>query len=144
MSRVDKKRQSRYTGTDLVKGLSHLEGISEAQAKSILDHLIEQIILSLLQGNKVYLPKLGSFYLVTTRPKEGVHPKTLEPLVVEPSLKARFSPSHTLTSVVKEHAERFLKTQFDSMSDEEKERYNTHKEEVISRVANKVARRGVA
>lgn len=137
-------KRNRYTGTDLVKGLSHLEGISEAKAKSVLDHVIEQIVLALLRGDKVYLPKLGSFHLVLTRPKEGVHPKTLDPLVVKPSLKARFGSSITLTDLVKAHVPTFLERKLGSMTEKELREYWEHSAEVDKRVSEKQKSREVS
>ena len=124
----------RYSRADLAYGLAHLEGISESQAKRIIDHLVHQIIYALLEGKTVYLPRLCSIKMVPNETKRGVHPLTLEPLVIEPTLKVRFKASTTLVKAAKSYAGVFIERMMDGFSSKEKQEYEERKLAVISEV----------
>jgi nucleoid DNA-binding protein len=137
-------KKKKFTSSDIVRGLSHLEGVSESQAKSILDHTIELIILALLRGDQVYLPKLGSFVLVLTRTKEGVHPKTLDPLAIPPALKLRFRVSSTISGVIKNYVNRFLENKLEKMTPQQRDSYYSHEQKISENVESKRKARGIA
>jgi nucleoid DNA-binding protein len=130
-----KKDSNRYGRSELVFGLSHLEGMSESEARRIVDQLIEQIRLALVSGKSVYLPKLGSFTPILRETYKGVHPLTLEPRLIKPTVKIRFRPSSTLVSYIKDHVAYFVKRKLDKMGQKESFDYYERIKEVEESVA---------
>lgn len=128
----------KYNRSDLVSGLSHLEGISESQSRRVIDHIIEQIVYALLDGKTVYLPKLGSFNLVLRKTKKGVHPLKLIPLVVGPSLKVKFTVSITLKEIIKAHVDKFVEKHMSTLNSTETKDYYAQIEDVKEQVQDQL------
>ena len=129
-----KSGDSRFSRTDIVDGLVHLEGISSASGKRILQQIVDIMWAALLSGDVVHIPNLGSFRLDLKPPRKVTHPITLEPQIATHSLKIKFRPSTTLSRTAKEHADIFLERALENMNPEERAAYDAKLAEVQANV----------
>lgn len=60
---------------DIVNNISKRCTLSKGDIRAVLDELGDEIVYNLCEGNRVYLPGIGYFYLSLSTPKE-VDPKT--------------------------------------------------------------------
>lgn len=60
---------------DIVNNISKRCTLSKGDIRAVLDELGDEIVYNLCEGNRVYLPGIGYFYLSLSTPKEA-DPKT--------------------------------------------------------------------
>lgn len=100
-------RRERFGRAEIADGICHLEGLPTTTANRVVQIVIDQIILAIVNGYQVYLPKLGRLEGVYVKQRYGVHPQTLEQMVISPSVRARFSQSSTLKGLLEKELGNF-------------------------------------
>ena len=60
--------------TELVAKLAETHGVSKAQAKSIVDDILKDIVDAAASGGEVSLPGFGKFKVKATPEREGRNP----------------------------------------------------------------------
>ena len=77
--------------TELVAKLSETHGVSKAQAKSIVDDILKDIVDAAASGAEVSLPGFGKFKVKATSEREGRNPANGEKIKIAASKKLTFS-----------------------------------------------------
>jgi DNA-binding protein HU-beta len=93
---MDIDKPIEYRIGDLAAGLATMEGLSEAQARRIIEVLTELLLIALSDGQRVVLPKLGSFTPVYRSSRSGIHPRNLTPIKVPATVRIRYKPTTAL------------------------------------------------
>jgi DNA-binding protein HU-beta len=75
---------------ELAASLADAQDLSKARAKAIIDGLRDQIVETLLTGNRVSLFGLGTFEVRPTKAKMGRNPKTGEKIEIPAGRKVVF------------------------------------------------------
>ena len=94
-----------YTKTDIARGISHIEGLPTSRSMRIVDHVIEQIVLALIAGKSVNLPKLGKLLPVYRKARKGRRPKDMQPIEIPARIRVRLIISPTLKEQLKVNSE---------------------------------------
>jgi DNA-binding protein HU-beta len=89
--------------TDFIKAVADKagDGISQKQAKQVIEAAIKVITETLSQGEKVTLTGFVTFEVRDRREREGVNPQTRERMVIPATKTPGFSASSTLKEAVK-------------------------------------------
>lgn len=89
--------------TDFIKAVADKagDGISQKQAKQVIEAAIKVITETLSQGEKVTLTGFGTFEVRDRREREGVNPQTRKRMVIPATKTPGFSASSTLKEAVK-------------------------------------------
>ena len=82
--------------TELIAKLAETHGVSKAQAKSIVDDIMKNILDAAASGAEVSLPGFGKFKIKATPEREGRNPATGEKMTVAASKKLTFAPAKAL------------------------------------------------
>ena len=77
--------------TELVAKLSETHGVSKAQAKSIVDDILKDIVDAAASGAEVSLPGFGKFKVKAMSEREGRNPANGEKIKIAASKKLTFS-----------------------------------------------------
>jgi nucleoid DNA-binding protein len=75
---------------ELAAALADAQDLSKARAKAFIDGLRDQMVESLLAGNRVNLFGLGTFEVRPTKEKMGRNPKTGEKIHIPAGRKVVF------------------------------------------------------
>jgi nucleoid DNA-binding protein len=75
---------------ELAASLADAQDLSKARAKAIIDGLRDQVVETLLAGNRVSLFGLGTFEVRPTKAKMGRNPKTGEKIEIPAGRKVVF------------------------------------------------------
>ncbi|WP_370980603.1 HU family DNA-binding protein [Agaribacterium sp. ZY112] len=70
--------------------------LKPAEAELVLDCLVEQLSLALAKGQRISLPRLGTFEAYLRAERQGRHPQTGEALTIAASKQVRFRPAQAL------------------------------------------------
>jgi DNA-binding protein HU-beta len=89
------------TKADLVARIAEQAGISKKAATSALDSVIEAIHEVLKEGDKIRLTDLGSFSVVERQARQGVNPRTGEPINIPATKAPKFAAAKALRDAVK-------------------------------------------
>jgi len=73
-------------------------GIPFAEAKRIVDFIIETIKTRLVRGEKVLVSGFGCFRVVERKQRKGVDPQTGRPILIPGHRAVSFKPSRRLKS----------------------------------------------
>jgi len=86
--------------SELVAKLTETHGVSKAQAKSIVDDILKNIVDAAASGSEVSLPGFGKFKVKVTPEREGRNPATSgETIKIAASKKLTFRlPNRSRTS----------------------------------------------
>ncbi len=77
-------------------------GVTQTEAKELLDQLLEEISKSLAKGCDVKLARFGSFKIRLKTERPGRNPKTLEPALIKSRRSISFKPSDVLKNLVQQ------------------------------------------
>jgi DNA-binding protein HU-beta len=89
------------TKADLVAHIAEEAGISKKAAGIALDSVVEAIHDVLKKGDKIRIADLGSFSVVKRKARQGVNPRTREPLKIPATKAPKFTPAKALKDSVK-------------------------------------------
>ncbi len=89
--------------TEFIKAVAEQagDGISQKQAKQVIEAAIQVITDTLSQGEKVTLTGFGTFEVRERKEREGVNPQTRERMTIPATRTPGFSASSTLKEAVK-------------------------------------------
>ena len=82
--------------SELVAKLTEAHGVSKAQAKSIVDDILKNIVDAAASGVEVSLPGFGKFKVKATPEREGRNPASGEKIKIAASKKLTFSSAKTV------------------------------------------------
>jgi DNA-binding protein HU-beta len=78
---------------ELAAKLAAAHGVTKAQAKSIVEELLREIVAAASSGDPVSLPGFGRFKVKETAQAEGLNLVTGEIIHVAPTRKLTFAPA---------------------------------------------------
>ena len=81
---------------ELVAKLAEAHGLGKAQAKSIVDDVLKDIVDAAASGEEVSLPGFGKFKVKATPEREGRNPANGERVKIAASKKLTFSPAKSV------------------------------------------------
>lgn len=81
---------------ELAASLAESHDLTKAKAKAIIDSLRDQVVATLLAGNRVNVFGLGTFEVRATKEKMGRNPKTGESIKIPAGRKVVFKVSKGL------------------------------------------------
>ena len=86
------------TRSQLITKVSQNTGLQEAQVGLVMDDIVESIVQSLKQGDKVTIAGFGRFEMRTRKTKAFTNPKTKVSSQLEPTAIPGFKASGILKS----------------------------------------------
>ena len=86
--------------TELVAKLAEAHGIGKAQAKSIVDDILKDIVDAAASGTEVSLPGFGKFKVKATPEREGRNPASGEKIKIAASRKLTFSSAKSVKDLL--------------------------------------------
>ncbi len=87
---------TRLTKTDLVDRVAGKAATSKAEAKRVLDAMLDVVTESLSKGDNVTLTGFGTFEVRAVKARTGVNPRTKERIQIPASKRAAFKPGAVL------------------------------------------------
>jgi DNA-binding protein HU-beta len=85
---------------ELVAKLAEAHGLSKAQAKSIVDDILKDIVDAASGGAEVSLPGFGKFKVRATPEREGRNPANGEKIKIAASRKLTFSSAKSVKDLL--------------------------------------------
>jgi DNA-binding protein HU-beta len=85
---------------ELAAKLAEAHGLSKAQAKSIVDDVLKDIVDAAAGGAEVSLPGFGKFKVKATPEREGRNPASGEKIKIAASRKLTFSPAKSVKDLL--------------------------------------------
>lgn len=101
MGLASNKTQTRLTKTTLVEEIADREDISKAQAKRVLDAMLDVITEALSREEKVTITGFGTFDISHIKARWGVNPQTRERMWIPATVRPTFRAGATLKRAVK-------------------------------------------
>ncbi len=89
------------TKAELVAHIAEEAGISKKAAGIALDSVVGAIHDVLKKGDKIRIADLGSFSVVKRKARQGVNPRTREPLKIPATKAPKFTAAKALKESVK-------------------------------------------
>ena len=89
------------TKSEVVDRVSTNTGLSKRQTREALDVTLNAIGGALSRGEEVNFPGFGKFQVVERGPRNGVNPRTREPIRIPARRVPKFSAGASLKSKVK-------------------------------------------
>jgi DNA-binding protein HU-beta len=84
---------------ELAAKLADTHGVTKAQAKSIVDDLLKEIVAA-ASGGEVSLPGFGKFKVREAPEREGRNPSTGETIKIAASKKLTFAPAKAVKDML--------------------------------------------
>ena len=86
--------------TELIAQIAEAHGVSKAQAKSIVDDILKNIVDAAANGAEVSLPGFGKFKIKATPEREGRNPASGEKIKIATSKKLSFSSAKSVKDLL--------------------------------------------
>jgi DNA-binding protein HU-beta len=86
--------------SELVASLAEAHGVTKAQAKSVVDGFLRDILDAAAGGEEVSLPGFGKFKVKETSAREGRNPANGEKINIAASKKLTFSPAKAVKDLL--------------------------------------------
>jgi DNA-binding protein HU-beta len=86
--------------TELIAKIAEAHGVSKAQAKSIIDDILQDIVSAAKSDDEVSLPGFGKFKVKATPEREGRNPANGEKIRIAASKKLTFSPAKSVKDLL--------------------------------------------
>ena len=86
--------------TELIAKIAEAHGVSKAQAKSIVDDILKDIVDAAASGSEVSLPGVGKFKVKATPEREGRNPASGEKIKIGASKKLTFSSAKSVKDLL--------------------------------------------
>ena len=87
--------------TRFIAEVAERSGVSKKDARRVVESMLEVISESLREGEKVVLTGDGTFEVRERQERQGVNPKTREPMRIPATKTPGFSASNSLKSAVR-------------------------------------------
>lgn len=91
---------AKVTKTQLIAEISQSMGVTQIQAEKFLKSFTEVTTQNLINNNTVTITGFGSFRKVVRSARNGVNPKTKEPIQIPESITVSFRAGKSLKSSV--------------------------------------------
>jgi DNA-binding protein HU-beta len=85
---------------ELTAQIAEAHGVSKAQAKSIVDDILKNIVDAAASGAEVSLPGFGKFKVKVTPEREGRNPASGEKIKIAASKKLAFSSAKSVKDLL--------------------------------------------
>ena len=86
--------------TELIAKIAEAHGVSKAQAKSIVDDILKDIVDAAASGEEVSLPGFGKFKVKATPEREGRNPASGEKIKIAASKKLTFTSAKSVKDLL--------------------------------------------
>ena len=86
--------------SELIAKIAGAHGVSKAQAKSIVDDILKDIVDAAASGAEVSLPGFGKFKVKATPEREGRNPANGEKIKIAASKKLIFSSAKSVKDLL--------------------------------------------
>ncbi len=84
------------TANEIANKIAAEEGLSKAQAKSIVDRVFTEITNAAISAEETNVPGFGKFKIKETAARQGRNPATGETIQIAASKKLTFTPAKAL------------------------------------------------
>jgi DNA-binding protein HU-beta len=85
---------------ELIAQIAEAHGVSKAQAKSIVEDILKNIVDAAASGAEVSLPGFGKFKVKATPEREGRNPASGEKIKIAASKKLTFSSAKSVRDLL--------------------------------------------
>lgn len=82
--------------TELVEAVAAAQGVTKADAKKILDGIVEAIATAAAKGEEISINGFGKFKVKASPARDGRNPRTGEPMSIAASRKLGFTPAKAI------------------------------------------------
>ncbi|GBU06900.1 transcriptional regulator HU subunit beta [Bacteroidales bacterium] len=87
--------------TELISAISEESGLSKLDSKKALEGFISAVSNELKTGGKIALVGFGTFSITEKSARQGINPRTKEPITIKAKKVAKFKPGAELADLVK-------------------------------------------
>ncbi|GAB1415413.1 HU family DNA-binding protein [Paludibacter sp.] len=94
------KISNKMNKAELINAIAAEAGLSKADAKKALDATVGAISKALVAGDKVSLIGFGTFSVSSRSARQGINPKTKQPIKIEAKKVAKFKAGAELAAAV--------------------------------------------
>ena len=91
---------------ELIAQIAEAHGVGKAQAKSIVENILKNIVDAAVSGAEVSLSGFGKFKVKATPEREGRNPASGEKIKIAASKKLTFSSAKLVKDTLNRRAER--------------------------------------
>lgn len=82
--------------TELVEAVAAAQGVTKADAKKILDGIVDAIATAAAKGEEISINGFGKFKVKASPARDGRNPRTGEPMSIAASRKLGFTPAKAI------------------------------------------------
>ena len=86
--------------TELIAKIAEAHGVTKAQAKSIVDDILKDVVNAAASGEEVSLPGFGKFKVKATPEREGRNPASGEKIKIAASKKLTFTSAKSVKDLL--------------------------------------------
>lgn len=90
------------TKKEIIKAVAEKSNFTQKDVGAIFDYVVDEIKSSLIGGEKVSIPKFGTFEVALRAEREGRNPQTGETMTIAACKRPKFKPSQSLKDEVNE------------------------------------------
>lgn len=85
---------------ELVKVVADKTGLTQKEVATVVDELLDAVVVDLAKGNEVALAGFGKFVVKTRAARESINPRTKEVIKVPASKAVTYRPSKAIKEAV--------------------------------------------
>lgn len=85
---------------DVINAMAEQAGISKKEAAAAFDAFVSFISDACREGERCAIPGLGSFHVTERKAREGLNPRTKEPIQIPASKNVRFKAGKDLRDLL--------------------------------------------
>ena len=86
---------------ELISAIAESAGLSKVDSKKALDGFIAAVFNELKKGGKISLVGFGTFSVAEKSARQGINPRTKQPIQIDGKKVAKFKPGTELADAVK-------------------------------------------
>lgn len=87
--------------SDFISTVAETSGLNKADAKKAVNAFLETVTIELKKGEKVAFPGFGSFSVTERAARNGVNPRTKQPIEIQARKAVKFKPGSELEESIK-------------------------------------------
>ena len=87
--------------SELISAIAESAGLSKVDSKKALDGFIAAVFNELKKGGKISLVGFGTFSVAEKSARQGINPRTKQPIQIDGKKVAKFKPGTELADAVK-------------------------------------------
>ena len=85
----------------LINAISEITGLSKIDSKKAIKGFTTAVTNELKQGGKICLVGFGTFSVAEKSARQGINPRTMQPIQIEGKKAVKFKPGAELANAVK-------------------------------------------